>query len=51
MLSVTKLFAIAATVLFCISGCTVVPTGPNVAVYPGTGKSFDDFRADDQVCR
>ena len=51
MLSTSKFSAIPAALVLCMAGCTVVPTGPNVAVYPGTGKSFDDFRADDQVCR
>lgn len=33
------------------AGCATVPTGPNVLVLPGTDKSFDQFRADDGVCR
>lgn len=34
-----------------LSACTTVPTGPSVMVLPGTGKSFDQFRADDMDCR
>jgi hypothetical protein len=34
-----------------LSACTTVPTGPSVMVLPGTGKSFDQFRADDIDCR
>src|SRR5574340_111702 len=34
-----------------LAACTTVPTGPNVLVLPGTGKSFDQFRADDYECR
>lgn len=34
-----------------LAACTSVPTGPTVLVLPGTGKSFDQFRGDDQVCR
>jgi uncharacterized protein YcfJ len=34
-----------------LAGCAVMPSGPSVAVFPGTGKSFDQFRADDQECR
>src|SRR5450759_4694162 len=34
-----------------VSACTTFPTGPNVMVLPGTGKSFDQFRADDLDCR
>ena len=28
-----------------------LPTGPSILVLPGTGKSFDEFRADDNECR
>jgi hypothetical protein len=34
-----------------LGACTTVPTGPSVAVMPGTGKSFEQFNADDVVCR
>jgi len=33
------------------TGCVTVPTGPSVMALPGSGKSFDEFRYDDQVCR
>lgn len=36
---------------FLLVGCTTVPTGPNVLVLPGTGKSFDQFRVDETICR
>ncbi|MEA3119381.1 MAG: hypothetical protein QOI13_2651 [Paraburkholderia sp.] len=39
------------TGLIALSGCTVMPTGPSVMALPGTGKSFDQFRADDASCR
>jgi len=45
----SKLAALAA--LACIAGCTVMPTGPDVTALPGTGKTFDQFRADDASCR
>ncbi len=32
-------------------GCATPPTVPCVMVLPGTGKSFDQFRADEQECR
>jgi uncharacterized protein YcfJ len=32
------------------SGCATV-SGPSVAVMPGTGKTFEQFQADDAVCR
>jgi hypothetical protein len=34
-----------------VGGCASVPTGPSVMVLPGLGKSFDQFNADDAVCR
>ena len=34
-----------------LGACTVMPSGPSVMVLPGTGQSFDRFRADDYVCR
>lgn len=34
-----------------LSACAIVPTGPSVMALPGTGKSFDQFRADDGSCR
>jgi hypothetical protein len=37
--------------LLLLGGCVSMPTGPGVMVLPGTGKSFDQFRADDMECR
>jgi len=34
-----------------VSGCASAPTGPSVMVLPGLGKSFEQFNADDAVCR
>lgn len=33
------------------TACTTVPTSPSVLVLRGTGKSFEEFSADDAVCR
>lgn len=33
------------------AGCVSVPTGPSQLALPGTGKPFDQFRADDGFCR
>lgn len=38
-------------VLLLLSACVSMPSGPAVLVLPGTGKSFDQFRADDGSCR
>ncbi len=34
-----------------LSACVSVPSGPSVLVLPGSSKSFEKFRADDQECR
>ena len=34
-----------------LAACTTMPSGPNVMVLPGGGKTFDQFRADDFGCR
>ena len=34
-----------------LAACASVPDGPSVLVLPGSGKSFEQFRADDQDCR
>lgn len=34
-----------------LSACAVVPQGPSVMALPGTGKTFDQFRNDDAMCR
>lgn len=37
--------------LVVLAGCASAPTGPNVMALPGTGATFEQFRADDLVCR
>lgn len=34
-----------------LAGCATAPSGPRVAVMPGTSKSFEQFRYDDADCR
>ena len=34
-----------------LGACTVLPTGPGVLVLPGTGRSMESFRYDDNECR
>ena len=45
----TPFLAVAAGLL--MTACATVPTGPSVMVLPGQGKSFDQFQADDSLCR
>ena len=37
--------------LLALAGCVTVPNGPSIMSLPGSGRSFDQFRADDQDCR
>jgi len=46
---ILRLSPLAALLL--LGACATIPTGPSVMVLPGTGKSFDQFRADDAECR
>jgi hypothetical protein len=34
-----------------LSACATAPTGPSVMVLPGSGKPFEQFQADDTICR
>jgi hypothetical protein len=34
-----------------VAACAGRPTGPDVLALPGTGRTFDEFHADDRVCR
>ena len=37
--------------LMLLGACTTMPSGPREAALPGTGKNWDQFRADDYDCR
>lgn len=47
---IRKLLGVAAGALL-VGACTVMPTGPSMLVLPGTGRSVDNFRYDDNECR
>lgn len=34
-----------------LGACASVPSGPDVMALPGSGRTFDEFRADDLLCR
>ncbi|BCB28597.1 hypothetical protein SKTS_34830 [Sulfurimicrobium lacus] len=40
-----------ATALLFLAGCATIPNGPSIMALPGSGKNFDQFRADDLMCR
>jgi hypothetical protein len=49
MKRVFRLAPLLGTLL--LGACMTLPSGPSVLVLPGTGKGFDQFRADDYECR
>ena len=42
---------LSITLALALAACASLPTGPGVMALPGTGKSFDEFRSDDMLCR
>ena len=42
---------LSITALLALAGCVTVPNGPSMMSLPGSGKSFDQFRMDDNDCR
>jgi len=45
-----RAIVVGLAMLMC-AGCVTVPIGPTVMVMPGPDKSFEQFQADDAVCR
>lgn len=41
----------ASVAVLLVAGCATFPNGPSMLSLPGTGKDFDQFRADDGYCR
>ena len=48
MKKLSVLLPLSALVM--LAGCVTTPVGPAVRVMPGTGKSFDQFQADEGNC-
>lgn len=49
MPTIPKLSIIPVVLLF--TACVSVPSGPSIMTFPGSGKSFDQFRSDENECR
>lgn len=49
MFTQRRLFMLLMTGM--LTACVNMPTGPSVLTLPGSGKSFEQFRADDYECR
>lgn len=50
-MNTVKKTACAVGVAALLAGCVTLPSGPSQMVLPGTGRSFDEFRGDDMICR
>jgi hypothetical protein len=46
-----KLAVVSVGAALVLGACASIPTGPNVLVLPGDGKSFEQFQTDDAICR
>jgi uncharacterized protein YcfJ len=42
---------LGASLAVLLAGCASIPEGPSVAVMPGPGKPFDQFNADNAICK
>jgi len=47
----TRRVIVAGLALLLCAGCVSVPSVPTITVMPGPDKSFEQFQADDAVCR
>src|SRR5260370_39759022 len=50
-MTMTRRVIVAGLALLLCAGCVSVPPGPTITVMPGPDKSFEQFQADDAVCR
>ena len=49
MFKIHRLLALLVASL--LTACASIPSGPSVMALPGSGKNFDQFRADDYQCK
>jgi hypothetical protein len=46
-----RVLALPIVAALLLTACATIPQGPSVMVLPGSSKSFEQFQADDGVCR
>lgn len=49
--NIINIFIFLSLALLTVAGCATVPKGPSVMALPGSGKTFEQFQADDAICR
>jgi hypothetical protein len=50
-LNIIKIIIPLSLALLTVTGCATLPGGPSVMSLPGPGKTFEQFQADDAMCR
>lgn len=50
-MSLNKLHLPTLVALLLLGACNSMPTGPDILALPGSGKSLEQFRSDDVLCR
>ena len=48
---ISKRSALAVSVLALLGACATIPSAPSILALPGSNRTFESFRADDQDCR
>jgi hypothetical protein len=46
-----KVIVFVLVLFISVVGCATAPRGPSITVLPGSGKTFEQFQADDAACR
>lgn len=49
--NISSIIIFLSLILVTVAGCATVPRGPSVMALPGSGKTFEQFQADDAICR
>jgi hypothetical protein len=50
-INIIKIIVLLSLALLTVTGCATLPSGPSVMSLPGPGKTFEEFQADDAICR
>jgi hypothetical protein len=49
--NIINIIVFLSLALLTVTGCATVPSGPSVMALPGPEKTFEQFQADDAICR
>ena len=48
---ISRRSTLAASALALLGACASIPSAPSILALPGSNRTFESFRADDQDCR